>query len=246
MPYTRMILAGLAVVGVLLYLFWQPAESSLDQELRGELIKIGQNRSYAMEVDTWVSVYDRNLSIVGRYLLDEPNRAYASYSTTTLEVPKTGEKHSFSLGIISLQDNSYLQLLTESPVLKKTLPLTSWRYVPKETLETEFKGIASGGPILDTAKLFSDNLRYVVFRERREDSELNGNTFERYVFTLAEPEAKPGGTLQTLFERIGSGGTIEVWVQEHTPRLFVFSGPSYYSTTTIFALPSIITAPSDL
>lgn len=248
MPFIRYgFIAVLAAAIVLaLYMIVQPSPDTLDEEIRQALIHIGENRSYAMNVETLVTMYDRDMTIKGTYYIDDPRHTYASFSTTTLRVPETNETHTFSLGLISINNDSYIHITTSSPLLKKTLPLTPWQHVSEEALQSTFKGIATKGPILDTALIFSNSLRYLHFRERGEDAKLDDSTFERYVFSLSDPNVTPGGTLQTLFERVGGNGTIEVWARSGTPELIVLSGERYHSTTTLLSIPIAVTPPEGL
>ncbi len=203
--------------------------AELDELVRDTLRQLGMNRTYGMRAETRVDIGDRILSIDGTYRIDTPAKSYSSNSRTTLTVKNTGETHSFTLQNISLGEKVYVSVSTDSPLLRQTLPLTEgWRSFDSRAIPEEFVGIAVYGPILDNTRIFADEGAHLTFLEKKvEDSG------EQYVFKLSNPRDEIGGTLQTLFERIGSEGRVFVWLREGRVSHFVFTGKDYVSTTTL-------------
>lgn len=241
MPPTlaKILLAGFLIATIIgIGIFETTQRPTLEESVRSALREIGMDRTYGMHVETHVIIGDRDLFIDGDYHIDAPENAYASYATTTLRVHGSGETHSFSLGNTSIGNQVWVSVTTESELLQVTLPVTNgWRSFDADAIPEAFAGVAIHGPILDTALLFSADGTHLAFVETLELGEET-----RYVFTLADPSEKPGGTLQTLFERIGDG-TVSISFTDNRISHVVFSGNDYTSTTTFESSISPIIPP---
>ncbi len=223
-----LLFGGILLVIVAIGIFEAQKGPELDESVRMALRELGMDRIYGMRVETLVGLGDRGLAIEGLYRIDAPQDAYASEATTTLIIRESGEKHSFSLGNMSLGDTVYVSVASESPLLTRTLPLTGgWRSFESKAIPEQFRGIAVHGPILDNALLFEEEGAHLAFLEKSEDE--NG---QRYAFRLSDPEAVAGGTLATLFERIGENGRVYVWLNDGRIVRALFTGSDYTSTTT--------------
>lgn len=229
------ILMGIIGIGI----FEAQRTPELNDAARAALRETGMDRAYAMHVETLVELGDRELAIDGIYRIDAPLQAYASESTTTLTIRDSGEAHSFSLRNVSMEDIVYVSVASESPLLTHTLPLTNgWRSFESAAIPAQFSGIAVHGPILDNALLFGEDGAHLTFVE-----EIGEGEEKHYAFKLSDPQAQPGGTLQTLFERIGVDGRARVWIKEGRISMFVLSGSDYVSTTTLLSDEVPITPP---
>jgi hypothetical protein len=213
-------------------------DPELDDNVRAALREIGMSRTYAMQVNTRVRIDDRDLAIEGLYYIDTPLQAYASQSTTTLTT-ESGETHAFTLKNVSLGEMVYVSVATESALLMRTLPLTNgWQSFASAEIPQQFAGIAVHGPILDNARIFAEEGAYLEFVE-----EIEGDEGVEYVFKLKDPRAEPGGTLGSLFGRIGVQGFVKVWLEDGRVTRTVFSGEGYTSTTTFISGVFSITPP---
>ena len=220
------LILGLLSIGA--YEAWKAPD--FDESVREALRELGHNRTYAMRVQTSSFMDDRTLLIDGVYRIDAPQDAYASESTTTLTVLETGETHTFSLRNVSVKDMVYVSVASESALLSHTLPLTDgWRAFSSTDIPPEYDGIALRGTILDNALLFADDGTHLHYVDRTAEG--------AYVFRLRDPRANIGGSLQTLFERIGAEGRVTVWIKDAEVSQFVFSGTNYVSTTTLLREP---------
>jgi hypothetical protein len=234
----KVLLFGVIILGIIgIGIFESRRSPTLDERVRTPLRELGLDRTYAMKVETHTILGDRELFIEGIYRIDAPAESYASEATTTLRILETGETHAFSLRNVSLGDTVYVSVSTESPLLSRTLPLTEgWRSFESAAIPAAFVGIAVHGPILDTALLFGEDVAHLEFVEKREGE-------GRYTFKLAEPDARKGGALQTIFERVGENGRINVFFKDERVSHFVLSGSEYTSTTTLIRETSRILPP---
>lgn len=250
----RLALAGvmLLVFGATSFGIWyylQPHELE-DALLQKTFAGIASIATYTQSVETEINLSDRNLVVRGEYYLNGPENRFQSIATTTLRVPQGRkiEEHSFTLQNISIGDDIYSKIETESPLLQETIPHSAnWRHFTKGHIPDEFADIAVSGPILDNLLLFSQGGAFLVPRESYGEEMLGAERLARYSFTLSESVRRIGGTLGTLVGRIGESGRVDVWIDPSsaTLRQAVFTGENYHSTTTFSAMniPHEIRAP---
>lgn len=199
-------------------------------------------------VDTHVIVSDRILYIEGTYESNKALDAYAAYSTTTIllpDLPVNNQSHTFTHQNISIGNDVYTKIETESPVLLSSIPASpQWRHFTRSAIPREFADIAVPGPIIENLRLLDQGGTYLRLIQARGEEVLGSTTLRRYELELSGK--KTSGNLQTVMDRIGKG-RIDLWIDESTslPYMMVFRGPGYFATTTISLLNSgPITAPS--
>ncbi len=227
------------------------APPKLDNRMLSALKAVQALGSYEMAVETRTRFSDRDMTVSGTYLLDLRNERYASLATTTLQIPNARgriESHSFTLENISIGDDVYLRIDTESPLLRESIPYSAeWRQFTGGTIPAEFTDIAVHGPVLNNLALFSGNGKYLRLLEKPQEFVIEGVRLFRYRFELSDTASDvSGGTLRSLLNRIGRG-SVDVWLDE-TPavRVMTVHGENYVSTTTVIGVntPLQISAPA--
>lgn len=200
----------LAAIGV--YLTLDHYAHSLDSLMIETMKKSDQITSYTQEVTTQVDFADRTLHILGTYHIDRKALRYASFSTTTLNIQGLGE-HIFSVENMSFGDTIYTRVMTESPLLAKSIAQTGgWQSFLNTEIPKELENIALSGPTLDNILLFSEDGRFVRLEEKLGETIIDGTTLNHYRFSLSGATPTAAGSLSALIERIGPTGVIEVWV----------------------------------
>ena len=199
---------------------------------------VAKNIAYIQHVETETSLSDRDIRVVGDYMVNHKSREYYSVATTTLTLPDTGqgrEKHSFTLSNIAIVDDVYTKIDTESELLKKTIPHSvTWRHFKSGQIPPEFENIAIAGPILDNLRIFDERGRYMVIIKKHGYETFQNENLMRYTLSLSD-STPPEGTLGVILNRIGKNGHIDAWVdaKNHMIRHLHFENGEYRSTTTI-------------
>lgn len=224
--------AILSVVGAGAF-FWMTTRPEFDTDLQRAFAHASAIHAYTQEDITSTEISERLLRIEGIYRNDSRTGRYASIATTTIRIPEEGE-HSFSLENISLGDDVYTRVSTDSPLLKQQLAFdAAWHRFRRDAIPAEFVNVAISGPIMDHLTLFSDGgNRLDIVDGPIADAE--DARMRVYSFRLAEDaRSGAGGTLATLLERIG-GGSIRIWIDEEDAihRIAIDNG-SFHSTTTL-------------
>lgn len=239
---------GATSIGI--WYFLQPQRVLEDSLLLRVFERINTITSYTQSVETEITLSDRTLIVRGEYYLNGPENSFESIATTTLRIPvgAKDEEHSFTLRNISIGDQVYSRIETQSPVLRETIPHSpEWRHFTKGQIPEAFADIAVSGPILDNLLLFSQSGVYLRLLESHGEEALGDERFARYSFVLSESIPRLGGTLGTLVGRIGDSGRVDIWIDPASATLkqAVFTGENYHSTTTFFSMniPRMITAP---
>jgi hypothetical protein len=218
----------------------------LDPVARGIMDQAGIVRSYQAKVVTRAELSDRVVEINGTYTVDTPRERYGAISTTSLTIPGVSESHVFTLENISIGENIYTRLQTNSPLIRQNMPETNgWRNFTSKTIPENFSGIAIRGSISDNLLLLSEQGKYLQFLINVGNDDSFGKTFFRYRFKLSSNSPPPNSTLESIFNRITKDGTIDVWIDLDNKSLvaLLFANDSYRSTTTIMHLldvPEII------
>ncbi len=245
-PVTRnILLAGTAAValGIGLLFSYQTliGAPKLDSRMLSALQSVQVLSAYEMQVETKTVYSDRLIAVLGLYKLNFRDNSYASLATTTLTIPENRpghREHTFSLQNISVNNDVYVKIETDSELLKENIPHSPlWRHFTKETIPPQFNDIAVSGPVLDNLQLFSGNAKYLRLAKKPEEFLIEGSPFFRYTFELSEAASTiEGGTLKSLVARIGRG-EVEVWL-DATPeiRVITVKGDNYVSTTTILSV----------
>ncbi|HUO50788.1 MAG TPA: hypothetical protein VMU25_04470 [Candidatus Paceibacterota bacterium] len=193
----------------------------------------GATHAYAQDVETRAVIGAQTLRITGTYLVDDGNAAYAAFSTTTATIP--GQKAvTFSLADISMGSDVYVRL-EAPPGTHLSVPTgNSWLHFTSENIPAAYENIATVGPVLDTMKILNSDGAYLTL-EKTFGRETGGI---HYRFTLS-PEGTQlhSGSLGTLVSRLGHTGTVDLWISASgTPRMIVFTGPGYVSTSSLSEL----------
>lgn len=251
--YTHL-MAALVVVSVLsasVTYYFLTKKPEIDAPMTAVLQKVSEADVYTQFVETEFVVGMRHFAIKGTYRNNSTEGRYESVSTTTLMFLDSPSEplHSFTLHNISVGNEIYTKLETESELLKKTVPLSKeWQRFTRGAVPDAFADIAVSGPVLDNIRILDKEGMYLALTESPYDETWGEETLRRYHFVLSDAaEAKVGGTLETLFARVGDG-SVDVWIdaQAGEVRYIRFENPPYYSTTTLSfgnSLPAIA-APS--
>lgn len=206
------------------YLFFTQSEKTLefDQDLVLTIANTSEIAAYTQTATTTFSQDGRKLVIVGRYYVDDRNRIYASYSTTTLEIPTkeshVGEPHTFTHENIAIEDDIYVRVTTSSEVLKSQIKHDSnWRQFKAAEIPNDFKDIAIPGPLLDTLGIFSDSgvhlelvAQNIAISDARE--------LYQYTFRLRSVPVDKG-YLTVVGSRLYPEGVINVYINQNTKQV---------------------------
>ena len=232
---------AIAAVGILALLFggagyWWMTRSrgpSLDTPIREALAHTTETRAYSHHVESEMGLPDRSLHVNGIYIVNEPQMSYSAESTTTLSIPGSDIRPSFSLHNISIGSDVYITVHTDSPALKGSIPAGPWRHFKADAIPTFLSGIAISGPVLDNLGLIRTLRPYLTLLEKGQASWGNESLL-KYVFTIRNDVPTNNPATESLIGRIGRGN-IDIWVDPTTHRIahMVFSNPPYYSTTTV-------------
>lgn len=247
------ILIVFSCTSLFLWLSLVPKAPTEDTLLRRAYEQIATVRAYTQSVQTEVQLADRLLQVDGRYYHNGAESRFASIATTTLVIlnGKKSEKHSFTLQNISIYNDVYTKIDTESDILRSTIPHTPlWQHFKKDSIPEQFVNISVSGPVLDNLLLFNENGAFLDLVQSHGSSKWGDTSLEKYTLKLSnEAPMGVGGTLGTLLGRIGKDGHVEVWIESESAiiRYMVFTGENYVSTTSISAIntPYIIKAPSN-
>lgn len=229
------------VCGALFSIYWfLTRPPATDRFLEETLTHIMDIHSYKHKVVTDTVVSNRKLIVEGVYYVNHSTKRYASFSTTTLIIPK-GEPasgpHVFTLANISIKDSVYTKIDTKSELLKSTIPQSGvWNSFQKDKVSKRFKDISISGPVLDHLRLFEGEGKYLVLAKSNGDEQINGETLRHYTFTRSNSIEGAGGTLKTLLSRIGEHGVIDVWLDTERmeiKRMLIENGA--YQTRAFFS-----------
>lgn len=217
------------------YLYWTRPEA-FDPALQKAFSNAANAGSYEEQVQTQDSLSGRTLNVDGTYLLDAPADRYASFSTTTLVTVGSKKPVIFSLDNISIGSDLYTRVQTESNVPLAVPSSKTWQHFQADAIPSAYAGIAVAGPLLDNLKLFEGGGKYLTLTGEPVQEQQGGATLTHYTFKLSPAaDLSSSGTLGVLMERIGEGGSIDVWIDtsDGTIRYMRFKNASYVSTTTI-------------
>jgi hypothetical protein len=230
------VICGLILAGYGAYMLKRAHD--LDVAVQDILLWIPTVTTYTQFVDTEMQFPDRLLQITGTYHIDSLQERYASHSTSTLTIPDgpdDNRKHSFTLENISIGNDVYTKIETDSPVLQTTIPHSpEWRHFTRTTIPENFQSISIPGPFLDNLRIFSESGTYIDPVAVGESEEHDGQTLTRYLFRISGTMPEESGPLMAILERIGPDGTIVAWVDDvFAIRQLVFENDTYRSTTTV-------------
>ena len=243
--------AGIALFGILAgvayHLYSRPPQ--LDAPILKVIANVSSIDSYVQHVDTEVVFPDRTLTIVGTYLNDFAAERFASLSTTTLAIPDQPvelREHTFTHENIAIGNDVFLRVDTESDLLKQTGTITygpDWHHFTDRVIPEGFTDIAVPGPIHDSLVLLSENGTFLTLTEKHGKVMWGSEEFRRYTFIPSGLPAPADSSLKALLERIGPGGTIDVWIDERTStvRYLVTANDEYRSTTTVSGINTPLT-----
>ncbi len=245
---TILVLSGFVAGG---YFFLEYRfQSSFDANLRRALKAVQKPHTYEVAVETSTALSGRYIDVLGLYRLDFDADRYASYATTTITNPQEkppNNRQSFTLQNLSIGDDIFVKIETDSPQLKKTIPQSpQWQHFQSTTIPEQFKGIAIDGPVLDSLSLLSKRGAYLSLEGAPAMREFASSTFRVYMFKLSgKNPSSGGGTLQSLMGHIGTG-TVSIWLNESdSVHLIHMQGEGYSSTTTVLSIniPLYLAAP---
>jgi|CXWL01.1.fsa_nt_gi hypothetical protein len=238
------LLGSLLLVGVLYYLRSSDTPP-LDALMEKVLDQVAATHAYTQHVETDIDLEGRHMRVVGVYDIDASVGSFASHSTTTFSIPDAPPKerdHVFTLENISIGDDVYTKIQTNSKLLQSTIPHSlDWKHFRKNAIPPQFVNIATPEPILDNLSLFGAHGKYIALVKNYGEEERGGETLSHYTFKLSEHASGAGGAVGALAERLGESGAIDVWVNASgaTLRYLEFRNGSYRSTTAISGINNL-------
>lgn len=232
-----MVIAGVCVVvsgAALAFWLFFPREEVPDALLRNTFANAPVIHAYTQHVATETDIAERTLRVEGVYHINRTSSSFSSSATTTLTIPDGSEPQVFNLANVSVGEDVYVKVETADESLRSRIPHSpEWRHFNRLQIPDAFKDIAIAGPILDNMLLFSENGVFLRLVDNRGREDWGSESLARYSFTLKNTPESVGGTLRTLFDRIGDG-TVDIWVDPDRAevRHMVVASDAYYSTTT--------------
>lgn len=231
--------------------YWSHRGPQLDELILAAFANADLTTAYFQEVETETNIEDRHIQVVGAYVLDDANKRYSSQATTELTLPD-GTVHTFSLHTVTIGDDMYTRVESQSTALNLTVPASrEWKNFKTNAIPAEYRDIATPRPPIDNLTLFRKNGEYLAIKEGRRDEDHGGEPLARYTFGLSSLAfTETTGPVSMIAERVGVHGDVDVWVQESDKqiRYIRLSNNPYSSETkiTISPLPAITVPVGDL
>ena len=234
------VFTGVVVIGLcawLLYLKVRTDKLTLDPPIQKAFALIPSITSYSQAVETQMQFSDRSLKITGIYAVDHSNKRFSSYSTTTLFIPGDTSGHSFTHQNISIGDTVYNRVQTSDKLLQSSIQSSpKWRNFKNTAIPVKLADIVIAGPIQDNLAILSQNGLYLTLTHKSGQVMVGSEPLLRYTFKLSDKTSGLGeGALNAIVNRIGSQGTIDVWIDptHFEVHQLLFTNYPYISTTTI-------------
>ncbi len=234
----------LAVIGLAVAEYADRKAHEFDEPLIKTLEGIRSIQSYSQYVDTTTVVSDRPLRVFGWYIVDHGTRSYATFSTTTLRVPDGvlgAGNHDFTHDNIAIGDTVYVKIDTDSEFLKPSINDShEWHRFERDRIPETYKNIAIAGPILDNLRIFANNAAHLELVKKYGLETVGLEQLRHYRFKL-KSVVPDESTVGALAERLGSEGTIDIWIDDDssTIRRMYFARDPYTSTTTLSAFNEV-------
>lgn len=224
---------GIIILITALFALWLYDHKNLDPQLLRAIDAVNDIYAYTQIDTTEVDVSGRRLTIEGVYENDAPNHRYTSSATTSVLIPNEGG-HAFNLTNISIGDDVYTRISTESSLLRLQMPLEDrWHHFTKENIPASLHNVVVIGPIMDHILLFQDKGSLLTPAGESETRNHDGVSYTVFPVQVATRDHAVGGTLATLLERIGSG-TVRVWVSnQDSIDMITIENHDFRSTTTV-------------
>jgi len=215
--------------------YWLHRGPQLDGLIREAFSNANKTSAYAQVVETEIVIEERHIRVVGEYFLDDVNKRFSSRATTTLTLPD-GTSHTFSLNTITINEDMYTQVESQSPSLNLSVRSSQeWKHFTITSIPPEYREIATPRPPIDNLTLFRDDGAFLTLREGRKNETSDNGQLAHYVFGLS-PVAftEKSGPVSMIAERVGVHGTVEVWVRESDAHILSMrlSNEPYVSNTT--------------
>ncbi len=195
--------------------YWTHRGPQLDELILQAFANAELTTAYTQEVVTETDIEDRHIRVAGTYVLDDTNKRYSSRASTELTLPD-GTVHSFSLQTITIGEDMYTRVESESAALNLTVPASrEWKQFKTNAIPTDYREIATPRPPIDNLTLFRKSGEYLSIKEDRRDEEREGEKLARYTFGLSSLAfTETVGPVSMTAERVGVHGSIDVWVRE--------------------------------
>lgn len=225
--------------------YWNNRGPQLDDLIREAFANAELTTAYSQEVVTETDIEDRHIRVAGTYVLDEANKRYSSNASTELTLPD-GIVYSFSLQTITIGDDMYTRVESQSTGLNLTVPAShEWKSFKTNAIPAEYREISTPRPPIDNLTLFRKSGDYLTIKEGRRHEERDGENLARYTFGLSSLAfTETTGPVSMIAERVGVHGTVDVWVRESDKQIRVIrlSNHPYSSETkvTTSPLPAIV------
>jgi len=213
--------------------------------------KIVQNTAnisiYTQHVETNTIESGIKMNIIGDYDMNKELNSFQSVATTTLILPESEKnaEHSFNITNISINDDVYTKVETDSDFIKGRMPDSNvWLQFKAASIPNNLSNISIPGPVIDNLKLFAENGRYLkILDDHKNDASVNEDELH-YTLGLSVDAFKKDGleVLGVTVKRIGEYGFIEIWADKDTFILkkIVLKNDPYESTTTIYNVNNTI------
>lgn len=234
------LLAGVPVGALMaaLYIFLT-SPPALDEPVLNVLRTLSSPIPYMQRVETEVRIGERTLSIQGIYYVDHERRTYDSIATTTLSYLDGETIGTFSIANRVIGDEVYTLVRTESDSIGETVPEKGvWKRFRSGAIAPEYIDISSDRPILDNLVLLRGEGSYLRLERKHGLILLGDESLLKYTFRLSPIALEiAGGTMGAIVNRVGTSGTIELWLDPAAGlRHIVLTAPDYTSTTTLSAM----------
>ncbi len=229
-------IVGAAVMYAVLYATQPPR---LDEPILRALEAVSTPVPYEQIVETSVEISGRRLQIEGSYYVDHDARTFDSIATTTLTLLNGEPVGTFSIANRVIGEDIFTLVRSGEGSLVDSVPAGLWQHFRRGSIPAEFIDIATERPVLDNLVLFRGSGAYLTLIENHGVSRLNDTQLLKYTFRLSPIALDiPGGTMGAIVSRLGSEGTVQVWVNPINPQVHtvVLEAPSYRSTTTLQAI----------
>lgn len=227
--------------------YWTHRSPQLDELILEAFANAELTTAYSQEVETETNIEDRHIRVIGAYVLDDANKRYSSQATTELTLPD-GTVHTFNLHTVTIGDDMYTRVESQSAALNLTVPASrEWKNFKTNAIPAEYRDIATPRPPIDNLTLFRKNGEYLTIKEGRRGEDHDGEHLARYSFGLSSLAfTETTGPVSMIAERVGVHGDIDVWVRESDKqiRYIRLSNHPYSSETKITTSPlPVITVP---
>jgi len=195
---------------------------------------------YSQHTDTETIVSNIKIKISGDYDINRKDNKFRSVATTSIILPevKNNKKHIFNVSNISLDENVYFKVQTDSDFIKARMPESNkWLHFKMGQIPEKFNNIATPGPVMDSLKIFSGNGKFLKISKDYKKN-YNKDTKELHYTLKLTNEAfgeKGQKILGAITKRVGKKGFIDIWLEKDSllVKKILMKNDKYTSNTLI-------------